>query len=216
MYKSVKDNGGFYIGRYEVGAEGGKLEYSDATHGKWIETPKIVCKKEAVVYNYIKWGNSMEDETGGAVELARGFDDQQGYKSVKSTLCYGVQWDAVMKWMKDIKNPNAVITDENKKYYIIDSTGMGWYNDNYTIENPTHKTGIDINGGKNKVKNIYDIAGNVIERTMEAYGTSSRVCRGGPYYAKASGNPASGRDYGSTDYVGISVGFRLTLYLYRS
>ena len=210
MYKSVKDNGGFYIGRYEAGAEGGKLEYSDEINGKWIEIPKLVCKKEVAVYNCIKWGNSMEDETGGAVELARGFADQQGYTSVKSTLCYGVQWDAVMRWMSNVENPNI-----SGKKYIEDSTGMGWYKDNYSIGNPEHKTGIDIGENKsNKVKNIYDMAGNVNEWTMEACGTYQRVGRGNNFYYYGSNSPASERGKGTADYPSIYFGFRPALYLY--
>ena len=207
MYKSVKNNGGFYIGRYEAGAEEGT--YIESTK-EWSPTTKVVCKKEAIVYNYIKWGNSMEDESGGAVQLAREFADQQGYTSVKSTLCYGVQWDAVMRWMSDVKNPNAVIADENKKYYIIDSTGMGWYSES-GISSPK-PTGTDMDSSKNKVKNIYDMAGNVDEWTMEADLTYTRVSRGGGYSNNANKYPASFRS-NTYPYTADSTGFRPALYL---
>ena len=209
MYKSVKDNEGFYIGRYEAGAEEGT--YSESTK-EWSPTTKVVCKKGAAVYNNIKWGNSMENETGGAVALARGFANQQGYNlnSVKSTLCYGVQWDAVMRWMSDVKNPNAVIADENKKYYIIDSTGMGWYSES-GISSPK-PTGTDMDSSKNKVKNIYDMAGNVDEWTMEADLTYTRVSRGGGYSNNANKYPASLRS-NTYPYTADSTGFRPALYL---
>ena len=97
MYESVKANGGFYIGRYEAGEEGGVY---DEEEEKWITKPiKVVCRKLATVYNSIMWGNSMNDEKGGAVELSRNFAGQNHYTNVKSTLCYGVQWDAVMRWI---------------------------------------------------------------------------------------------------------------------
>ena len=208
MYKSVKDNGGFYIGRYEAGAEGGKLEIGEEEHGKWLIMPKTVCKKGATVYNYIGWSNQddMTIETGGAVEVARKFAIQQGYTSVKSTLCYGVQWDAVMKWMKNVENYNIL-----GKKYIVDSTKMGWYSDN--SNNEPKNTGTDIDGGKNKIKNIYDMAGNVIEWTMEAYSSRNRLRRGGSFNATADVRPASSRFCDHPSEALIGVGFRPTLYL---
>ena len=200
MYKSVKDNKGFYIGRYEAGKDG----------------TDVVVKKNQKVYN-IKWGNSMTDETGGAVEKARNFitngqTEQGNPTTVTSTLCYGVQWDAVMRWMKD--EPNI---DDPSKKYVQDSTGMGWYSDNYSTGNPDHKTGIDLVGEngviKNKVKNIYDMGGNVREWTMEAYNTNYRVYRGGYYGSSGSGDPASDRRSGYPYYSGSFLGFRPTLYL---
>ena len=51
MKKSVEENKGFYIGRYETGID---------------ENNKAVVKKDKPVYNNIKWGNSMTDSAGGA------------------------------------------------------------------------------------------------------------------------------------------------------
>ena len=201
MYRSVKYNEGFYVGRYEAGttASSGTGERGD-----------LVIQKGANVYNYIKWGNSMTDETGGAVQLARSFAGENEYKTVTSTLCYGVQWDAIMRWMKDVPNLTG-------GKYVEDSTGMGWYSDNYSNDstgNPDHKTGIDLDGGKNEVKKIYDLAGNVYEWTMESCFTSYRVIRGGIYGGSGSYSPASdrGNNRPSRDN-DDGIGFRVTLYL---
>ena len=198
MYASVKKNGGFYIGRYEAGKDTNR---------------KVVVQKNANVYNRIPWsstGEMQEDEratTEGAVELSRNFAKENNYKTVQSTLIYGVQWDVVMNWMKDIENSSATSTD---KKYIIDSTGMGWYDG--VSGNSEHKTGIDLNGGKNQVKKIYDLGGNVREWTMESCYTDSRVYRGGSYNYTGSLFPASTRDYPpSSSY--SDIGFRFTLFL---
>ena len=197
MYASVKENGGFYIGRYEAGRD------SDGN---------VVVKKGADVYNNVPWsanGNMQETNgtTGGAVELARNFDTANGYTSVTSTLIYGVQWDAVMKWMENIDNSNATGTLTK---YIQDSTGMGWYSSGGTF----HQTGIDVDSNKsNCVNNIYDLAGNVYEWTMESCGTDNRVIRGGGYYNTGSYYPASGRSFDFPSLSGGSLCFRLTLYL---
>ena len=183
MYASVERNEGFYIARYEAGKEG----------------ENVVSKKGADVYNEIPWSSNGEMQettgtTGGAVELSRNFANAKNYKTVTSTLIYGVQWDAVMKWMENVNNPNI-----EGKTYIQDSTGMGWYSDNYNSGNSDHKTGIDIgeeNKGSNQVKKIYDLAGNVYEWTMESCYTNSRVHRGGGYVLTGSRRPASDRDFG--------------------
>ena len=123
-------------------------------------------------------------------------------------LIYGVQWDAVMNWMKDIENSSATSTD---KKYIIDSTGMGWYSG--VSGNSEHKTGIDLNGGKNQVKKIYDLAGNVSEWTMESCDTDFRVLRGGGYGYTGSYGPASRRNGSYPSYSNDGIGFRPTLFL---
>ena len=148
--------------------------------------------------------------TGGAVELSRSFAKENNYKTVQSTLIYGVQWDAVMNWMKNVENSNA--TGILTKYYQ-DSTGMGWYKDNYSSGNSTHKTGIDLNGGKNQVKKVYDLAGNVYEWTMESFGDGSRVRRGGDYNNTGSYFSVSFRTYERPSYSRDGFGFRFTLFL---
>ena len=196
MYASVERNEGFYIARYEAGKEG----------------ENVVSKKGADVYNKIPWSANGEMQettgtTGGAVELSRNFANVKNYKTVSSTLIYGVQWDAVMKWMENVNNPNV-----EGKTYIQDSTGMGWYEDN-SGDNP-QKTGTDIgNKGSNQVKKIYDLAGNVGEWTMESYYNETRVDRGGTYGHTGSDSPASRRDYKAPSFSNSYYGFRPTLFL---
>ena len=138
MYKSVKYNGGFYIGRYEA--------------GKDINN-NVVCTKGVDVYNNIGWSNSdtMTVETGGAVQLARNFASNQGYDTTKvhSTLCYSVQWDTALNFI-----------DPGYKGYAKDSSKMGWYSDNYnsidtgnTESNPNIITGTTMEEFIKTIKN---------------------------------------------------------------
>ena len=143
MYKSVKTNKGFYIARFEAG-----------------ETAS--SKKGVIPKTNVKWGATTQDSTEGAVELAEKFASDQGYTSVKSTLCYGVQWDAVMRTLHH--------GNQTEQSYITDSTGMG----NYQTSGKT-QTG---NNSAYQIKNIYDLAGNVKEWTMEQYGETGKVARG--------------------------------------
>ena len=178
MYKSVKDNKGFYIGRYEAGTETERSEEST------IED-EVLSKKNKFVYNYIGWNNdgTMTGETselGGAVEKARSFSTESGHTNVTSTLVYGVQWDAVMRWFSE---------DEKLEGYFLDSTPVGNYFDSEDTNNPAKTGAVD----KYQLKNIYDIAGNVDEWTMEAYSTGYRVDRGGSYNSSGIGDSVSHR-----------------------
>ena len=182
MYKSVKDNKGFYIGRYEAGNDGNN---------------NAVSKKGVNVYNNIKWGNSMTDETEGAVEKARNFDTQCGNSNIISTLVYGVQWDAVMRWISK---------DDALKGYLTDSSDIGNYSgilNSITGENDSYQ-----------MKNIYDLAGNVAEWTMETYSDNIKVIRGGYYDDDGSIGPCSNRINGHNPEQGSAdTGFRLALFV---
>lgn len=195
MYNSVtnENNKGFYIGRYEAG------EDSDGS---------VVSKKNMPVYDNIRWSNSetMTVLTGGAVELSRDFvkttyTNKGKAVGVNSTLVYGVQWDATLRFFND-------------EDYFKNSTGKGWYEDNYAIGNPNHLTGINIDTiASNKVKNIYDMAGNVSEWTMEAYSSYDRVYRGGSYQNDGNNLPVSHRFDESPFLKSVGIGFRVALYL---
>ena len=183
MYASVKRNGGFYIGRYEAGKEG----------------DSVVVKKGADVYNYVAWSKNgtMNEETStentkdGAIELARNFAKNK-YPTVTSTLCYGVQWDAVLKWI-----------DPNYTGFAKNSSGKGYYD----ASSPTTT-------GYHAEKKIYDLAGNIFEWTMESSRTDYRVCRGGFYVNSGSNGPASYRGNNSPSVDNnVNIGFRVTLYL---
>ena len=109
MKTSVLRYNGFYVGRYEAG--------TTASSGTGIRG-NLVVKQGANVYNNIKWGNSMTDATGGAVELAKNFDTERGYTSVTSTLIYGVQWDAIMAWIDAAYKTGSCAEDS----FVRDST----------------------------------------------------------------------------------------------
>lgn len=182
MYKSVKEYKGFYIGRYETGIDLDTPRTSDSD-----TSANPVVKKNKYIYNYITWGKSMTDETGGAVEKARSM-----YKN--STLCYGVQWDAVLRWINK---------DYSINYILKDSTGKG----NYDTNGNLIKAGNDENY---QIKNIYDLAGNVSEWTMESYGTIEKITRGG----KSGGKDAiTYRETNNIDIKSGLCGFRITLYI---
>ena len=221
MMKSVQENKGFYIGRYEAGTTEPR---TSSTTGK----SKVVVKRDAYPYIYVKWGdktNTVGEE--GAVYLSKNMYSANEIGAT-STLCYGVQWDAIMKFVED------------STHSITNSTTWGNYKDNaWTIERTTAqytdttnvKTGnwTAITSDKSKtssasyllttgasdtfkVKNIFDLAGNVSEWTMEASSGNYRVNRGGNYDNHGSSIPASTCSR-SDPRNRNTLGFRLALYL---
>ena len=77
--------------------------------------------------------------------------------------------------------------------FVKKSTGKGNYDE---AENTNEWRGKVASCGASdsyRVNNIYDLAGNVLEWTMEAYATYNRVARGGVYGGSGSGYPASNR-----------------------
>ena len=218
MYKSVNDYGGFYIARYEAGINGTTESTTTDDTNKQTQdgSVKPVSKQGVGVWNYIQWGGTENDTSpndglpgddtkDGAVKVARSMynnvytGNKNTETNVKSTLCYGVQWDAVMNFM-DNKYVNG-----KAEGYVKNSENQGNYAG--TIARTGDKETY-------AVKNIYDMAGNVYEWTMEACVTGVRVSRGGHCNSSGDGLPASNRFYNTPDIsYGNLIGFRVTLYL---
>ena len=206
MYKSVEDNKGFYIARFEAGIanvddEGNPVDnYSLSTKVATDGSVKPLSKKGVGVWNSIAWGGTTtveasdglqgNDSADGAVKVARSMYTKSSTCGAQSTLCYGVQWDAVMNFI-----------DSN--YYT------GTCADDSFVKNSTNKgnhTGSLEETGYYEVNHIYDLAGNVYEWTMEAYDSSYRVFRGGVYNGSGSEHPASVRGSdGDPGYSGYNI-----------
>ena len=213
--------------------------YSYSTNKNHAEkdgvTYKPVSKAGAQSWNYISQEN--------AKIVAQNM--YAGSSSVKSQLVDSFAWDTIMNWME---RDNAGIATDSKDYgnYLdgaISGTGLSaiWKYDystsTYTLRPTTYSNGnyeigartstgevewLEIGTGtseKTKVKNIYDMAGNMWEWTTETgehnnSGTKYAVFRGGSFHNNGSSNPLSNR-YGNgrtTDTNGV-VGFRVVLYL---
>lgn len=65
-----------------------------------------------------------------------------------------------------------------------------------------------------KLQNIYDIAGNIYEWTLESANITSTPCirRGGSYYSNGSNESAKCRIYNATNISNIDIGFRIGLW----
>ena len=102
-------------------------------------------------------------------------------------------------------------------------SGNNWYNYDKNLENriknkkkEAMKAFILTTGSSNntRIQNIYDIAGNVWEWTLEKTDDNSNPCmhRGGGFIDKSMNYPASRRSIGHILYNLSYLGFRVTLF----
>ena len=180
MKTQVLKYGGFYIGRFDAGVNSTTLR-TVATTAK-----TVVCKKGVAPYNWVPWGQSMNDASevsgkSGAVYLAKNM--YANSDSVTSTLTYGCQWDAMCRYIGDSQRSTS-------KKKSVELTGSA---------------------ADDVSKNIYDLAGNCRDWTIEAKdNTNFRVIRGGNYTLS---NSVNARYLNSTKSDFDTITFRPTLYI---
>ena len=244
MLKSVYENGGFYVGRYEAGIDttAGTNRTNKGpknSDGKYtIEgMPTPVTKADAYPYTYVTRTQAQN--------LASNVNS--GTKT--SSLMFGVQWDLVLAFMHNKGNiadstltsnsttignyRNSTFDLNRGKYAQNGQLGNTWNNFDSALgsivvsnettgkmkktEQSSYANGILLTTGgteQSKVMNIYDIAGNVWELTLEKISDTIYPCayRGGGFGSTGSDNPAAYRYNNSTDLSNVSVGFRVSLF----
>ena len=218
MLKSVYQNGGFYVGKYETGIESGpKTSGSSSTEP--TEIP--VIKQNAYPYNYV------------TCSQAQTLASKMESGNHTSSLMFGVQWDLVLKYLEtkgtaqaDLKTNSTnwgnycdnlwEITNKNSKYAIYTNYKLGdWTSGAYGKKDSNKSVLLSTGASETFSKQgIYDLAGNVWEWTLEYTAISSGPCakRGGNYSSSGSYTPAAYRNNDNTTGYGDSIGFRLSLY----
>ena len=217
MLKSVYENGGFYIGKYEVGIK----EDINRNFGEDYETEHLinetpVIQQDKYVYNWVRCSQAQELSESLAV----------GGKT--SSLMFGIQWDLVLAYLEanevsenDLKvNSGSWGNYSNEAFDITRGKYSTDYGANYTTVNGTYPkpaSSVLLTTGateRNSKMNIYDLAGNVWEWTLEKSTSTNTPCavRGGSCNTDGSSSPASYRNSDSTSNSYDGVGFRPALY----
>ena len=217
MLKSIYNHGGFWIGRYEAGqdvgrAEAGAISSDLRPYSKFDKIP-------------IMWVSCSQAQT-----LATRVENVDN--EYNSSLMFGVQWDCVLKYLKE-KNAVDVdgLTNDSSNWgnyhgkEITITRGRYWnLDDSYPtpkfkiVETEHTKTigprpecfstgAIPDNMAK---QNIFDLAGNVWELTLEHVTTSTNYpssSRGGGIGTDGVTSPVSDRDLIGVD--GATRGWQL-------
>ena len=181
MVKQVEKYHGFYVGRYEM-----SLNSMGEAQSKGGETSANASEST----NKYWYGLYTKAKTYAP-------DTQENTKSVVSSMIWGSQYDAMMRWMQ----ANGVDVTEKP----TDTPSA-------TLQNAERNEGSTTGGEGNKdvINNVYDILGNRWEWSQEAVRTYYRVLRGGGYRGVVS--PSNrGVDRPSNDYA--DSGSRFTLYI---
>ena len=188
MLNSVATYGGFYIGRYQAG------DLAQAT--------PVVKRMNTDIGSqtwYTMWKKSLRISTGGA----------------NVHMIWGIQWDETLKWL----------IDTGEKTYVeiaSDSTSWGNYrNNSFTYYTNTSKSTATKAANSYKripsgayeganTNNIFDLAGNVWNWTLESDGSGAgygRYSRGGVYSDDGNSSPAAYRydnyPYDSNNFFGL-------------
>ena len=189
MLKSIYKEGGFYIGRYEVGiGEENIVRNYKNYRGTTTEYPineTLAIQKNKVVYNWITISQAQE--------LSQRLSSALNLEDRTISLMFGIQRDLVLKYIEEQEQytkdgTNTLIDQEliksdsvkwgnysNATFDITNTNAKYSENDglNYTILSGSYSKPIShilLTTGateRNSVMNIYDLAGNVSEWTLE-------------------------------------------------
>ena len=239
MLKSVYENGGFYVGRYEAGIGTNRTSNTDKNSDGKYTMPSTVPVSKADAYPYTRVTRTQAQNLASNVN--------SGTKT--SSLMFGVQWDLVLAFMHNKGNiADSTLTsnsttignyynstfDLNRgKYAQYNKLGNPWNNFDSALgsivvsnettgkmkktEQSSYSNGILLTTGgteRSNVMNIYDIAGNVSEWTLEKASRTSDLCdfRGGNFTDAGSSIAAASRHRGSADGSDSTLGFRVSLF----
>ena len=215
MLKSVYQNGGFYIGKYETGTETARTSGDASTAPK--DTP--VIKPNVYPYNCVTCSQAQTLATSKMKSGDR-----------TTSLMFGVQWDLTLKYLEtkgtsqaDLKTDSTSwgnykdnawnITNANLKY--SSNYGKSWTTATEKSKTASERILLSTGASESFSKmGIYDLAGNVWEWTLEYTSNTNNPCatRGGLYNNSGSRYPAGHRNYDTTTLLSDHIGFRLALY----
>ena len=160
VVKSVYENQGFYIGRYET---------SGMVNSNTNATVKSVAGTNTGISS-VTWYRMYAQQ--------KKYAENNQLTSVKSTMIQGAAYDQVMKFVENGERPDGqpynITTYGNVGHDSLSfttkpyQTGGRDYSTNYKGTTPYN----------DKVKNIYDLEGNVVTWTTEAHSANRRVNRG--------------------------------------
>lgn len=159
MVKSVKEYGGFYIGRFETSLTSGVI-------GSKIDTTAMDSRKGTETgsnYGNLWYGMYNKQDSNRNTR-----NPYYGSTTVVSGMIWGSQYDAMLNW----------VAKGNEADMIYKKTG------NHSASSA--KTGAY---GDDLMNNILDLSANLVEWTQEATAPGARVSRGGGFAVTSTGVP---------------------------
>lgn len=190
---SIETYGGFWIGRYETGNSETKLPVT-----------KRMTKIDYTSNWYMAYKNIQRMGTG---------------ENVKTSMLFGCLWDETLQWFIDTGSKKYEDMINSSSWGVYDGTTFDYKKADGTTVTKKANQSITVPTGSteySKNNNIYDMAGNNEDGTLEAIGYY-KVIRGGNFYFDGSSldkYPVSCRDYEDLSVEMLSnTAFRAFLYI---
>ena len=231
MLKSVYTNGGFWIGRYEAGTTSPRGNKNDPT-----EDLKAESKQDLYPINYVKCFQAQTIASKASSSA-----------SVNSSLMFGIQWDLVLRFLSNKGIETSLLNDNSSTWGNYSNQPFEINRGKYSVASPwnvyidytqatENKVTVEGNVSRkigttatdkillttgasdtNSKKNIYDLAGNMWEWTLEhatEIPTQPTQCaiRGGSFGKSGDSRPVSYRNHDTTSSSDYYLGFRVALY----
>ncbi len=201
---SIKQYGGFYIGRYEVGIINFDIntQPSSANWTRYINGTTVIQKGKKV------WDYITRDK---AKEISEGL--YKDNNSIISRLCSSYSWDTALKFI-ETNNPSyeTDVTHGNYKSSTFDYRDL-----NGELKTKAKDSAEVVPTGQTvPLSNIYDMGGNVFEWSTETASQSNFPCtmRGNSFGTdRLSVYPMGYRGLNTLEFSSSGTGFRITLYL---
>ena len=229
MLKSVYQRGGFYIARYEAGTENNRTSLDDE-----ITVP--VSKPDMYPYTYISRNKAKEladkvktgDYTSSLMfgiqwDLVLKYIEEKK-SDIDPKISTKLKSDG-----KTIGNYASASFELKRGKYAERNSVLEWFDyksngKRNLVKNcikqsyETYEGGILLTTGATetaKLQNIYDLAGNVWEWTLEknsSYDVFPCALRGGKFENIGMENSASSHTYNKSTFGNYDVGFRVSIY----
>ena len=186
--KSVKDNHGYYIGRYESRTSTGRKSKTD-------KLTQITVKPDKYVYNYT---TQLQ-----AAELSRGMYSDSNFES---DLMNSYAWDTAIVFLQKFDNrANKASLKPYSRQNSLNTKSEGLANQGTNNLSDTSKQDV--------ICNVWDMASNCLEWTTETFSDSCSPCTGRGGYCTYSIYYTSIRNNLYTTSSNNNISFRTLLYM---
>ena len=221
---SVNNNKGFYLGRYEAGIEGtDEIDITNNFDDSWAKADSelwtgwkggnLVTKKDAKIWNYITVKKAMEvieekyntENIKGRILSLNAYNKVLEFLGKANDTSNFSDWGNRLNSEFNIDSPNAKeFINERDVLKYVEFSGTKKANEPHLLTSGASE--------RNKIKNIYDLSGNVWEYTTNI----NKIENNTTYINYVSGSAFGDEKIITNNTMNVAnddMGFRVVLYI---